>query len=339
MATTPTHYKPSPLSFNSPRTSPFRRQDSSHSRSPSTLRASAPTTSPLKQSHPPTGPSPSPSPSPSPLPQTPSAERPSTPLRNSTTTNLSANPWLTTRGTTATPEPADSPTRNQKPSSSTVRPAGLSPAPSTAPTVTPYSATTRPRPSVPRTTTASTIRPAHNPSDPLAHIPPALLHSMRESFAVLDRHNTGSITRDDVASMLGQLGLPDDAGSLDAYLGPSSTITLPAYLNNLAVLLAPLSSASELSAAFSAFDVDDSGQIDVEELRDALMHTAPETGGRGLGDREMERIMQGFTGRRAFGKDVARGLGRGEVFRYQEFVAAVRGGAGAGAGGEEVGTV
>ena len=103
--------------------------------------------------------------------------------------------------------------------------------------------------------------------------------------------------------------------------------------------MASLSPPEELLAAFSAFDDDDNGQVDVEELRDALLNTAPEEGlggGRGLSEAEVERVMAGFTGRKTFGK-MGRGGGRnqglgalgnarGEVFRYNEFVGTVAGG-------------
>lgn len=94
-----------------------------------------------------------------------------------------------------------------------------------------------------------------------------------------------------------------------------------------------LSPPSELLSAFSAFDEDDSGQVDLAELRDALLHTAPEPGEKLLTEREVDKVMNGFTGRRAFGKHTMGhgGMGsmskRGEVFKYQEFVANVAGGA------------
>ncbi len=84
-------------------------------------------------------------------------------------------------------------------------------------------------------------------------------------------------------------------------------------------------------SAFSAFDDDDSGQIDLAELRDALLHTAPEPGEKPLTAAEIDKVMNGFTGRRAFSKSKAGGLGkRGEVFRYQDFVNSVVGGNGGG---------
>lgn len=143
--------------------------------------------------------------------------------------------------------------------------------------------------------------------------------------------------------MLSQLGLDSTPSSLSPYFPPTSgsstpSINLATYLNTLARLLAPLSHASELSAAFAAFDDDDSGQIDLGELKDALMHTAPEAGGRGLSEREIDMVVEGFSGRRAFGKGRGgQGLGnRGEVFRYGEFVANLTGGGAVGEGGAKI---
>lgn len=108
-----------------------------------------------------------------------------------------------------------------------------------------------------------------------------------------------------------------------------NTISLPSYLSTLSTLLSPLSSQSELLSAFAAFDDDDSGQIDVLELRDALLHTSPELGGTALSEREVDAVMASFVGRRAFGKGIG---SRSEVFRYSEFVSNVMGGT------EEAGT-
>jgi hypothetical protein len=72
------------------------------------------------------------------------------------------------------------------------------------------------------------------------------------------------------------------------------------------------------------------------QLKEALLGTAPEAGEKGLTEREIEKIVGGFSGRRAFGKGVGSQMGkRGEVFRYQEFVQAIVGGNGNGKGGKE----
>lgn len=103
-----------------------------------------------------------------------------------------------------------------------------------------------------------------------------------------------------------------------------------AFLNSLATTLAALSPSSELLSAFSAFDDDDSGQVDVAELRDALLHTAPEPGERALTEMEVNKVMIGFTGRRAFSRSTKPGgiTKKGDVFKYQDFVNSVVGGSG-----------
>lgn len=78
--------------------------------------------------------------------------------------------------------------------------------------------------------------------------------------------------------------------------------------------------------AFAAFDEDDSGQVDVKELRDALLHTIPEPGDRAMTEREIDQVISEFTGRRAFGKGMGGTGARGEVFRYPEFVGSFMGG-------------
>lgn len=102
-----------------------------------------------------------------------------------------------------------------------------------------------------------------------------------------------------------------------------------------------MSSSQELLNALAAFDDDDSGQIDVADLRDALLHTMPEEGGTPLTEQQIDEILSGFTGRRAFGGRGAR-TGtpkRGEVFQYHDFVRSVVGGAENGNGGRrEAGT-
>jgi hypothetical protein len=72
--------------------------------------------------------------------------------------------------------------------------------------------------------------------------------------------------------------------------------------------------------------------VDLAELRDALLRTAPEPGERALSPAEVDKIIAGFSGRRAFSKSSmgAGGLARrGEVFRYQDFVNSIVGGNGA----------
>lgn len=110
------------------------------------------------------------------------------------------------------------------------------------------------------------------------------------------------------------------------------TIALAAFLNSLAEALAALSPSGELLSAFSAFDDDDSGQVDVAELRHALLTTPPEPGERALTPAEVDRVVEEFAGRRAFNRNMSAQLGakRGDVFKYQEFVSSVMGSNGGG---------
>ncbi|KAJ9643354.1 hypothetical protein H2199_004033 [Coniosporium tulheliwenetii] len=113
---------------------------------------------------------------------------------------------------------------------------------------------------------------------PPRNTPPHLLHTMRESFSVLDRSASGSVTRSDVSEMLEQLGLDSSPGTLSQYLPSNQSISLAAYLHQLAELYSGLSRPEELRTAFEAFDTDDSGQVDLGELMDALLNTMPEKG-------------------------------------------------------------
>ena len=163
---------------------------------------------------------------------------------------------------------------------------------------------------------------------------------MRESFEVLDSNNTGGVNSTFVASMLEQMGMEHNPAALRDFFPPNAPaqLNLARYLDTLSAPLAELSPPDELMAAFSAFDVDDSGQIDVAELRKALMMTAPEPGDEDyrMSEREIDSILGEFSGRRAFGaKGINVAKGKGEVFRYREFMGAITGGPGAEGGGGE----
>lgn len=176
-------------------------------------------------------------------------------------------------------------------------------------------------------------------ADPLSKLPPALLHNLRESFSVLDSNSSGSITPASISETLSSLGIQESNLAQFFPSGQSQQISLPQYLNQLASLLAALSPPQELLNAFSAFDDDDSGQIDVAELKSALLTTLPDPGEQRLTERDVDRALEGYTGRRILGRNTTgisgvRGINNtpaakrngGDVFRYQEFVANLTGG-------------
>lgn len=153
---------------------------------------------------------------------------------------------------------------------------------------------------------------------------------MRESFEVLDSNNTGTVKSAAVSEMLSQLGLDNSTKALKDFFPPNgpAQLNLARYLEVLSGPLSELSQPDELGAAFEAFDVDDSGQIDVGVLRDALLQTIPEPGEDSvrLSERDIDGILSEFTSRRAFGtKGLNSGKFKGEVFRYRDFMAGVSG--------------
>lgn len=181
-------------------------------------------------------------------------------------------------------------------------------------------------------------RPVAPAGDNLARLPPALLHSLRESFSVLDANSTGVIDPSSVAETLQSLGLSTNEMSQLFPAGRPQQLSLPQYLNSMADILVSISPPQELMNAFSAFDDDDSGQVDVADLKRALLTTQPEAGERPLTEKDIDEALKGFTGRRILGKSAAgisgvRGIGTpglnrrtGDVFQYRDFVGNLTGG-------------
>ncbi|OAQ89377.1 hypothetical protein VFPFJ_05786 [Purpureocillium lilacinum] len=237
-----------------------------------------------------------------------------------------------------------SPLRHTTPSSSPTKAAPLAGASRFARPTTPTSTqdSWTPRAQTPVESMASPQRPESIPRAPptkalsngnaLSQLLPAQVRTLRDGFQILDRDCDGVVNREDVADMLSQLGLPNGHSDVAKFFPPSrpQTIALAAFLNSLAEALAALSPSAELLSAFSAFDDDDSGQVNWAELRDALLNTAPEPGERALTAAEVDKVVDGFTGRRAFNRNMNAQLGakKGEVFKYQEFVHSIMGGNG-----------
>lgn len=194
-----------------------------------------------------------------------------------------------------------------------------------------------PPPSFQQTPYSPPVRTSAVMGDDLSRLPPPLLNSLRESFSVLDNNSTGTITPASVAETLQSLGLSTNEMSKLFPPGQPQQISLPQYLNSLASALVSISPQQELLNAFSAFDDDDSGQVDVAELRRALLTTPPEPGERPLTERDVDEALKGFTGRRILAKSgvgmsslrnmgAPAGKKNGDVFKYHEFVSNLSGG-------------
>ncbi len=103
-------------------------------------------------------------------------------------------------------------------------------------------------------------------------------------------------------------------------------VNLSTYLHTLSSLLAPLSSPAELTAAFAAFDLDDSGQVDVDELREALLQTNPQPGEVNLSESDINTVMAEFSSRRVLARRMGKEAGnRGDIFRYHDFIESITG--------------
>ena len=166
-----TSYKPSPLSFGSPRSSPFRRPESPASPSPAG-RATTPTpSSPTKT-----------------LPLTPSHQRTHS-LSPTKPTPITFN--TPPRGLT-TPVIDPQPHRPTSLPSSPTRLRGGS----TNPT-NPYASG--------KLSAALSSKPTTN-GDALSKLSTAQVRELREGYQLLDRGGEGSVGRDDVADMLKNLG-------------------------------------------------------------------------------------------------------------------------------------
>jgi len=157
---------------------------------------------------------------------------------------------------------------------------------------------------------------------------------MRESFEVIDISSSNLLTINNLKPILEQLNLDANPSSLSSFFpqGQSqSGLSLAKYLDILSEPMKEISEKEELLAAFEAFDVDDSGQVDVGELKDAVVRA-------GMNEKDVQVILDEFSGRRAFGakgitaKDFnsgsngRQGVGRGDVFKYRDFVAGITGG-------------
>ncbi|KAI5789195.1 hypothetical protein FPQ18DRAFT_342086 [Pyronema domesticum] len=150
-------------------------------------------------------------------------------------------------------------------------------------------------------------------SGSLNTLSPAQISQLKESFSLLDKDGDGILSPQDLASMLSSLGLDSSPSSINAYLSSApSPFNLASYLTHSSQQLSLLAPMSDLLAAFEAFDENDNGCVDVEELRLALTSM-----GERMTDEEVDRAMKGFTKRR--------GLRGRDEFEYREFVGLLQG--------------
>ncbi|KAK9352541.1 hypothetical protein V1523DRAFT_413633 [Lipomyces doorenjongii] len=98
------------------------------------------------------------------------------------------------------------------------------------------------------------------------------ISQIKESFTMLDNDRDSIVSSADLEQMLTSLGqYPSSQTISDMMARMPSPLQFPSYLTAMSSILCQFSSKEELMNAFSAFDDDDSGQADIQELRDALI--------------------------------------------------------------------
>lgn len=186
-------YKPSPLSFGSPRASPFRRPESPASPSPS-FRPTTPTVSPTKVPHTPLS-------SPTKAPHTPlfSPTKPFSPLSSPSKLHSTTTPFEKSSVVTAPTTPLTSRSGN-----SSWTPRGGDALRNSSPT----RAVAAENPAISILSGGGRLLSSVLDSgDVLAKLPAGQVREMREGFQILDRDNDGRVTREDLVDMLSNLGM------------------------------------------------------------------------------------------------------------------------------------
>ncbi|KAK9471020.1 uncharacterized protein V1510DRAFT_398083 [Dipodascopsis tothii] len=152
---------------------------------------------------------------------------------------------------------------------------------------------------------ARPMRPAQRiPSGAFAQMSRAQISDIKAAFAMLDADRDGQVGPADLAQMLASLGqLPDERAVADMLGRLTSPLTFPVFLTEMSSKLALLPRREELEAACNAFDDDDSGQVDADELRRALVATD-------MPAADVDRAMAAFVRHRL----------QRDVFMYKDFV-------------------
>ena len=136
---------------------------------------------------------------------------------------------------------------------------------------------------------------------------PLIPEQFKESFHLLDKDQDGNISHADLAAMFTSLGQSKSSKDIDAMLSElPKPLNFAAYFTAMSSLLADTSSRDELMKALMTFDEEDTGKIDLAELKDSL------TSGRdGLSAAEIDSITASYS--------------RNGKFNYHAFVESLAG--------------
>ncbi|KDN49947.1 EF-hand [Tilletiaria anomala UBC 951] len=148
------------------------------------------------------------------------------------------------------------------------------------------------------------------------------IQGFKEAFTMVDQDRDGLISREDLKTMLTNLGINAKPATLDAYMSSafadsytseasamsSAGVNFTQFLTMFGTHLSELDEAHELSEAFACFDEKDDGVLDAAELR----YWLKEVGDR-MTDSEIDRLLSG--------PFMDRG---GKRFDYKAFIEAIK---------------
>ncbi len=121
---------------------------------------------------------------------------------------------------------------------------------------------------------------------------PAQIAELREVFALFDKDGDGTITANELGTVMGQLGqAPTDSELQDMVnevdLDGNGTIDFSEFLGLVGKMIKEGQSDDEMKEAFDIFDKDGNGLISAVELRNVMSNL-----GEHLTDEEVEEMMK-----------------------------------------------
>ena len=152
------------------------------------------------------------------------------------------------------------------------------------------------------------------------------MQESRDLFSLLDKDGDGVVTDSDLRAMLHSLGIDSFLILNSNILGQDSSsaalkkmfsmmhtpLDFPVFLTYITSLKCQLSSREDLAGAFTSFDENDGGHIDLDDLKNDLMTTGPKR----MTDEQVNVALKGFVEKT--------GKNKGKV-SYMKFLDAVMG--------------
>ncbi|KTW27625.1 hypothetical protein T552_02067 [Pneumocystis carinii B80] len=135
----------------------------------------------------------------------------------------------------------------------------------------------------------------------------AQINEFKESFTLLDKDGNGIITKEDLEAMFVSLGQNPTSSDLSYMLSlMPSPLNFATYLTFFSMHLSEISQREDIIKAFQTFDEDNSGKVNLYDLKDALM-----TMGSRMSEQQVDNALKRFV--------------NGNFVQYQDLVDALAG--------------